>query len=183
MIRRFTILCCCAFIAFSGCRNSGSKDFDAGTLQSNLPPGMNTQTARLLNHYVSLKNALVEGNSGQAAEAARNMEAGAQELVRLDSTGILSKTATDSLQQSLQCILSARDESCERQRICFKPLSDALYSLLKHSGAKGVVLYHQYCPMAMNEHGAYWLSPSEKIENPYFGAKMLTCGEVVDTLR
>ncbi|HQE11916.1 MAG TPA: hypothetical protein PLQ78_04150 [Flavipsychrobacter sp.] len=49
---------------------------------------------------------------------------------------------------------------------------------LEHTG-----VYRQYCPMAFNDKGAYWLSNEEKIMNPYFGKKMLTCGEVTDTLR
>jgi hypothetical protein len=36
--------------------------------------------------------------------------------------------------------------------------------------------------MAMNNEGAYWLSTSEKIRNPYFGDQMLTCGSVKDEL-
>ena len=39
-------------------------------------------------------------------------------------------------------------------------------------------LYYQYCPMAFNNKGAYWLSNEEAIRNPYFGDKMLKCGLV-----
>ena len=35
-----------------------------------------------------------------------------------------------------------------------------------------------FCPMADGDKGAYWLSREEKVINPYFGNKMLTCGEV-----
>jgi Cu(I)/Ag(I) efflux system membrane fusion protein len=36
--------------------------------------------------------------------------------------------------------------------------------------------------MAFDNKGAYWLSDQAKIRNPYFGDKMLECGEVKDTL-
>ena len=39
-------------------------------------------------------------------------------------------------------------------------------------------LYQQYCPMYNNNKGGMWLSASEEIKNPYYGAKMLNCGEV-----
>ena len=39
-------------------------------------------------------------------------------------------------------------------------------------------VYEQFCPMADNDNGAYWLSLSEVIENPYFGSKMMKCGSV-----
>ena len=40
------------------------------------------------------------------------------------------------------------------------------------------VVYSQYCSMADNNNGAYWLSEQEKVINPYFGEAMLTCGEI-----
>jgi Cu(I)/Ag(I) efflux system membrane fusion protein len=36
--------------------------------------------------------------------------------------------------------------------------------------------------MAFNDAGAYWLSKTSDIKNPYFGKKMLICGEVKDSL-
>jgi Cu(I)/Ag(I) efflux system membrane fusion protein len=30
--------------------------------------------------------------------------------------------------------------------------------------------------------GAYWLSEIEEIRNPYFGEKMLSCGETIESL-
>ncbi len=39
-------------------------------------------------------------------------------------------------------------------------------------------LYSQFCPMADNNKGGFWLSLEEEIQNPYFGDAMLTCGSV-----
>lgn len=39
-------------------------------------------------------------------------------------------------------------------------------------------IYEQYCPMYDSDRGATWLSLNEEIKNPYFGSKMLKCGEV-----
>jgi hypothetical protein len=36
--------------------------------------------------------------------------------------------------------------------------------------------------MAFNNTGGFWLSDSKTIRNPYFGDKMLTCGQVRETL-
>ena len=35
--------------------------------------------------------------------------------------------------------------------------------------------------MAFDNKGGYWLSETEDIRNPYFGASMLSCGEVKQT--
>ena len=82
-----------------------------------------------------------------------------------------------------QMLLSETDKTTERKRIHFDMMSNTLYALLKDAGLKNVTIYHQYCPMAFNDQGAYWLSKYPEIENPYFGDKMLECGEITDTLQ
>lgn len=39
-------------------------------------------------------------------------------------------------------------------------------------------VYEVYCPMANDNQGAMWLSDEDKVLNPYFGSRMLKCGEV-----
>ena len=36
--------------------------------------------------------------------------------------------------------------------------------------------------MVNNDEGAFWLSTEEEILNPYYGASMLRCGEVVEEI-
>ena len=43
------------------------------------------------------------------------------------------------------------------------------------------VVYKQYCPMADEDRGAYWLSKEKEVLNPYFGDAMLKCGEVKES--
>ena len=64
----------------------------------------------------------------------------------------------------------------EKQRSHFKHLSAHLSKGVKLFGVNQKV-YEQFCPMADNNKGAYWLSLNEPIKNPYLGAKMLTCGD------
>ncbi|WP_010229981.1 DUF3347 domain-containing protein [Gillisia marina] len=44
-------------------------------------------------------------------------------------------------------------------------------------------LYVLHCPMANSNKGAFWLSASSEVKNPYYGSAMLTCGEVKDTIK
>ena len=44
-------------------------------------------------------------------------------------------------------------------------------------------LYKQYCPMAFNNQGAYWLAAEEEVNNPYFGDLMLHCGSVEEVIQ
>jgi len=45
----------------------------------------------------------------------------------------------------------------------------------------GKTVYLEYCPMADDNNGGFWLSYDKKINNPYFGKAMSTCGEVTET--
>jgi hypothetical protein len=64
----------------------------------------------------------------------------------------------------------------------FQTSSDLLFDLLRTVQYKGVKLYQQFCPMAFNNTGAHWLSAEMEIFNPYFGDKMLHCGEIKDSI-
>ena len=71
----------------------------------------------------------------------------------------------------------------EKQRLAFADLSDALYGAIKMFGTSGETIYYQYCPMARDNEGAFWLSAVEDIKNPYFGDAMLSCGENKEVIR
>ena len=65
----------------------------------------------------------------------------------------------------------------KEQRNHFKNLSFNLTNAVLVFGVNERV-YSQFCPMADNNKGAYWLSKEEKVLNPYFGNEMLTCGSL-----
>ena len=58
-----------------------------------------------------------------------------------------------------------------------------MYKAIKAFGLSGETAYYDYCPMAFNNKGGYWLAKEDKIQNPYFGDKMLTCGSVEEKLQ
>ncbi|MEQ8683297.1 MAG: efflux RND transporter periplasmic adaptor subunit [Cyclobacteriaceae bacterium] len=77
--------------------------------------------------------------------------------------------------ETLDIISASQD--IEVQRLAYADFNDALYSAIKMFGTSGETIYYQYCPMARDNKGAFWLSAVEEINNPYFGDAMLTCGE------
>jgi Cu(I)/Ag(I) efflux system membrane fusion protein len=103
-------------------------------------------------------------------------------LLRVDSArlGVLH-TATGSISAELAGLLGEKE--LEEKRAGFESVSDMLYDIIQATGLKGKTVYRQYCPMAFNDRGAYWLSGSSKKQNPYFGNGMLGCVEVTDSLR
>jgi Cu(I)/Ag(I) efflux system membrane fusion protein len=61
--------------------------------------------------------------------------------------------------------------------------SDVFYKTLKSFGLMGKTVFYQFCPMMNDGKGAYWLSETKDIRNPYYGEAMLTCGETKETLK
>jgi len=73
-------------------------------------------------------------------------------------------------------------EDVEKQRVAYTQFEDALYQSIKAFAVTEKPIYRQYCPMAQNSKGAYWLSDKKLIRNSYFGEQMLTCGETKETI-
>lgn len=122
-----------------------------------------------------------------------------QEYVKVKDALIASKsadakTAATSLQKKLAGVASAKSAAAEAskvsaaatldaQRLAFSSLSNEMAKLVKGAKLSSGTLYVDYCPMANNNAGAFWLSNDKAIKNPYFGDKMLTCGMVKETLQ
>jgi hypothetical protein len=117
-----------------------------------------------LDAYMLLKDALVATKADMAQKAADKLATLSEAEVKTAAEGIASSS------------------DIKEQRSFFNTISQQMYETLKAEGA-GNTVYKQYCPMAFNNEGAYWLSSEEKIMNPYFGDMMLNCGRVDETLQ
>jgi hypothetical protein len=121
-------------------------------------------------HYVHLTTALTNGDMAEAKIASNAIEAGAKEV-----------TGAETVASNAAKITAATD--IEVQRTAYSSLSNDFIALVKKSGLTAGELYVDFCPMAMNDKGAFWMSPHKEIKNPYFGEKMMTCGEVKETIK
>lgn len=147
----------------------------------------NMSYQQLLTAYYNLKDALVASDTVKANSASKSVLAYSDSLkideIKDDTSGVIKETArTFTSTISGSAIALMKETSLEAKRKEFEMISDALYTLtqtVKYSGQK---IYYQYCPMAFDNKGAYWLSDKAIIRNPYFGDQMLECGEVKDTL-
>ncbi|MQY63529.1 MAG: DUF3347 domain-containing protein, partial [Calditrichaeota bacterium] len=69
--------------------------------------------------------------------------------------------------------------SIEAVRKGFEVVSRVTISLEQSFGHSGDQTFHEiFCSMAFDNTGASWLQTDKSVKNPYFGAKMLRCGEV-----
>lgn len=126
---------------------------------------------KVIDGYLKIKDALVKTNGG---EAKRTAEAVRQDIKSAEGEGI------SIIREDIEQI--ANTKSVEHQREHFNELSKHVYALAKATDATKKDLYRQYCSMAFDNAGAFWLSSSEDILNPYFGDTMLKCGRVEETL-
>ena len=138
--------------------------------------------AEAIGHYFNLKNALVNDNAASAATGAKAMAASLQQLDKSYFTAD-QKKAYDAIEKGLKdhATQIAASNDIKVQRTHFVDLSNNVYELVKAFGA-GKTVYHDYCPMANDDKGALWVSEINDIKNPYFGASMLTCGSVEETI-
>ncbi len=179
---------------FAACQQSGtssSADTTAqtatGDLQAPFSDEFYDSLKATMTAYYQLSGALVKSDTLAADLAAVSLKQ------HLDSLPI-ARLGVDSTRES-QLEVNAGDIAAELQglliekggldarRESFNMVSEMMYDLVKATGLKGSTVYRQYCPMAFNDKGAYWLSDKADILNPYFGDAMLTCGSVTDTLR
>jgi Cu(I)/Ag(I) efflux system membrane fusion protein len=141
------------------------------------------QLTAIASTYLLLKDALVASDQQKAAENVNdildNTEKVDMSLVK-DKAHIYWMEQLKAIQAHGKKI--GESEDIEEQRKQFDFLSQALIKSLKVFGVEGDTFYVQHCPMANDNDGAAWLSNHEKILNPYFGEKMLTCGTVQDTI-
>jgi Cu(I)/Ag(I) efflux system membrane fusion protein len=147
----------------------------------------NQSFTHLLNAYNDLKDALVASDTGKASAAALALRTATDSLkvndIKGDTSGVIKVTAqtyTSTITGSAQALAAEKDIKSKRKD--FKEIADAIYTLIHTVGYKGQKLYWDYCPMAFDKDGAYWLSFEREIKNPYFGSEMLNCGSVEDSL-
>lgn len=162
------------------------KDLQALTINKNSGP-FNQSFEELLAAYYSLKDALVASDTVKANTASNALAGYADNLktneIKGDSTGVIKETAkTFTGTISGSAVALVKEANIEAKRKEFEIISDALWSLTRTVKYDGQKVYYQYCPMAFNNKGAYWLSNQSIIRNPYFGDEMLECGKVEDSL-
>jgi Cu(I)/Ag(I) efflux system membrane fusion protein len=141
------------------------------------------QLSGVFTSYVSLKDAFVATDAGKVKEAAAKTQESLSKVDMMLLTGVAHNdwmTFEGGLKAALKEMQASAD--IEAQRASFSKLSDNMYKSIKAYGLGGATAYYEFCPMAFNNQGGYWLSDASEIRNPYFGDKMLKCGTVEEKL-
>ena len=146
-------------------------------------PETKSHISNLLTSYLALKDAFVATDAVKAQNAAKEAlkELTAFDVKKLDEE---QKKAYDAQINMIKTHNEkiAAEKDVEKQRVEFEMLSMHTLQLVKDFGANENTIYKQFCPMAFDNKGAFWISDKEEIRNPYFGDKMLKCGRVDEKL-
>lgn len=161
-------------------KNSNNSDQLPDYTQTT-PKLFKSQLSNLTEKYLLLKEAFVQSDTKMVLNTTKEL------LVKLEAVDMSLLSGKEhmywmdlmkNIKQHSQKIIEL--ESLKEQRKQFVFLSDNLIKALKVFGLEKDEIFVQYCPMF--ENGAFWLSKNKEILNPYFGKKMLKCGETKETI-
>lgn len=138
----------------------------------------------IVNEYLQIKNALSNDNGKDAAKAGN---AFIESMSKMDKTSLTSEKKkiwddiSDDAKEMAEHIGKNADK-LEHQREHFEMLSKDIYDLVKTFGSEQV-LYKDFDPMYNNGKGAFWLSETKEIKNPYMGKSMLNSGSIKEEIK
>ncbi len=144
----------------------------------------NSQFNLFLHRYYDLKNAFIKEQITVIDAAADSLSISIKSIpineLKADSTKKAAQILIESIQAELIGLKGETD--IEEKRKAFQMVGEQLLVFIQKVQYDKEIIYNQYCPMAMDNNGASWLSNSADIQNPYLPKTMLECGEVKDTL-
>ena len=161
-----------SFIATSLAQNAFAQDTTNQSLQN------------VITAYINVKNALTKDNGDSVRGAAKILF---NVIAEVPMEKLSSEHHKIWMQYSEKLSYDSehmkQTEELEHQREHFTKLSANMYKMLKALNINTVDLYYQFCGMANDGKGAYWISEELKINNPYMGKMMPRCGSSKETLK
>ncbi len=138
----------------------------------------------LYSHYTHLTFALSGDDDKEAVSAAKGILASFPKIDKIGFSAEQKKEFADlesSISEHAEHIADNAGK-IDHQREHLDLMSADFYDLLKDFGTPKPV-YKVFCPMYNDKKGAFWLSDSREVKNPYYGKKMISCGEVQEEIK
>ena len=137
----------------------------------------------VFDNYFVVKDALVKTDGNATSSKAKNLQSAINtvkmEQLTQEEHNVWMKVL-NNIKSDVQHLATTKDIAVQRTH--FITLSKNIYDLIKVSKQE-TPTYFQHCPMANDGKGANWLSKESAIKNPYYGSQMLSCGNVVETIK
>lgn len=162
-------------------QNSSAIEDEGLTMTYATPEDFQNQLRIAVDGYFAVKDAFSRDDLELAQQSATELKS----LVSNIDMGLLKGKAhlfwmkeSKQINQGIEGILSAQD--IEEARRSFEKVSTGLIHSAETFGlAGGSAIYVYHCPMAFKGKGADWIQNKSGTENPYYGSRMFTCGDVV----
>ncbi len=118
--------------------------------------------------YLEVKGALVNTDARKIQKEAKKLD------------DLLAEGKYKELKATAKLIGLTKE--VKKQRDFFVTLTLETEKIIDNAAITSGEVYKQFCPMAFDGKGGYWLSNSKEVRNPYFGDRMLKCGSVKATI-
>jgi hypothetical protein len=156
----------------------------ANMSKSSAPEPNAVSIKEIISSYLTMKNSLSEDNSTSAAKTGEILQTAFKNfdksVLTTDQKKIFEDVEMDAIENAEH--IAENGENIAHQREHFEILSKDIYDLVKTFGP-GQVLYKCYDSMFNDGKGAFWLSETKEIKNPYMGNAMLTSGSIQEEIR
>jgi hypothetical protein len=186
-------------VAFSACNSNKSNvsqkgdhnmqnmsQIDSATMtKPSAPEAKNAVSIKeIVSSYLIIKNALSEDNSTAAAKAGEILQNTFKNFnkstMTTDQRKIFEDVETDAIENAEH--IAENGGNITHQREHFELLSKDMYDLVKTFDSEQV-LYKVFDSMSNDGKGAFWLSETKEIKNPYMGKAMLTSGSIQEEIK
>jgi hypothetical protein len=169
-------------------QNSSNDTLSHSQVDSVKSSSSTSQKASLINElvsqYLQVKNGLANDNGTMAATAGK---AFAEAIANVNTTSFTPEQkkkwndiSADAKEMAEH--IGKNADKLKHQREHFEMLSTDMYDLVKAFGA-GQVLYKAADTMYNNGKGAFWLSETKEIKNPYMGKAMSDSGSIKEEIK
>jgi Cu(I)/Ag(I) efflux system membrane fusion protein len=149
-----------------------------------IPEKFSSQLNKVLQSYFAIQKAMVNDDSKDVSKAT---QLAVESLKSVDMTLLDHKTHmlwmknADALSMTLQML--SKQSTLVKQRELLPRLTDEMLQVVQQFSVGQANIYKASCPMAFDNKGASWLQDSDKIQNPYFGNVMQTCGSIDEVIQ
>jgi Cu(I)/Ag(I) efflux system membrane fusion protein len=126
--------------------------------------------------YLDAQEALAADDLGGFTEAAGDLRTA---LGFVGEAGLVGEPLGAWRRAAAELRVAGAIADIEVARARFEGMSEGVIALQRRFGHRGTESWQlAHCPMAFDNKGADWLQRGSHINNPYFGASMLRCGEI-----
>jgi membrane fusion protein, copper/silver efflux system len=148
------------------------------------PEAFRIELGQLVRAQFALVRALAADDPDGARNAALQVDEALHAVDGRALEGAAARAMWNRTAQAMHARLSALAVAAnlDGQRENFEAFSNALTEAVQAFGIEDAgPVYRAMCPMVQGREG-FWLQDEEVIANPYYGAAMLRCGAIIETL-